>query len=198
MDKAFTFAREARLSSVKADITTLAVGAIVNAANKDLAGGGGVDGAIHRAAGPGLAEACAAIRAARHPGSACPTGSAVATPGFRLPAPWVIHTAGPVWGRHRDAEGLLAACYRGSLELAASLGVDSIAFPSISTGVYGFPKERAARIAVETCVAWLTVAARSVAARGGADTNGGSPAGMRILFVCFDGENLELYRGLAG
>jgi O-acetyl-ADP-ribose deacetylase (regulator of RNase III) len=124
------------------DITTLAVDAIVNAANTTLLGGGGVDGAIHRAAGPQLLEAC-------RPLGGCPTGEARITPGFRLPAQWVIHAVGPVWhGGGRGEDSLLAAAYRGSCELALAQGARSVAFPAISTGAYGFPKQRAARIAL--------------------------------------------------
>ncbi len=127
---------------LRADITTLAVDAVVNAANETLLGGGGVDGAIHRAAGPELKRFCAGL-------GGCPTGEAKITPGFRLPARHVIHTVGPVWqGGARNEDALLAGCYRNSLELALSRGVKTIAFPSISTGVYGYPKEQAARIAL--------------------------------------------------
>ena len=139
------------LSAIRADITTLAVDAIVNAANERLLGGGGVDGAIHRAAGPRLLEACRAISEVS-PDVRCPTGEARITPGFDLPAKFVIHTVGPVWsGSNADeCDRLLAACYQNALTLAAEHDCTSIAFPCISTGVYGFPPDRAARIAVET------------------------------------------------
>lgn len=132
------------------DITTLAVDAIVNAANESLLGGGGVDGAIHRAAGPRLLAACRTLP--EHPrGVRCPTGEARITPGFNLPARFVIHTVGPVWhGGARDEADLLAACYHASLRLAQEHGVASIAFPAISAGVYGYPAEAAARVAVES------------------------------------------------
>ena len=129
---------------IQGDITRQQVDAIVNAANNGLRGGGGVDGAIHRVAGPELDEACRRI-------GWCPTGEARITPGFRLPATWIIHTVGPVWQGGRDDEDrLLASCYRSSMKLADQHGVRSIAFPSISTGVYGFPVKRAAEIALDT------------------------------------------------
>jgi len=138
----------ARLSVVIGDITRLGLDAIVNAANQTLLGGGGVDGAIHRAAGPELLGACRALAEAR-PGVRCPTGEARLTPGFRLPARFVIHTVGPVWNGGGQGEArLLASCYRSSLELASAHGIGSIAFPAISCGVYGYPVDQAARIAV--------------------------------------------------
>lgn len=156
------------------DITRLDVDAIVNAANSSLLGGGGVDGAIHRAAGPELVEAC-------RPLGGCPTGEARVTPGFRLPARWVIHTVGPVWhGGDGGEDGLLANCYRNSLQLALENGVRTIAFPAISTGVYHFPRARAAGIAV--------AAMREFEARF-----------ERIVACCFSEDDGALYRSeLAG
>jgi O-acetyl-ADP-ribose deacetylase (regulator of RNase III) len=154
------------------DITKERVDAIVNAANTSLLGGGGVDGAIHRAAGRELYDACLAI-------GGCPTGEARITPGFNLPASWVIHTVGPVWhGGERGEPDLLAACYVNSLALAAEKGVKSIAFPSISTGAYRFPVERAARIAVDTTKAALAV----------------HPGIEEVRFVCFDAATKAAYQ----
>ena len=139
-----------RIELVQGDITALAVDAIVNAANRDLRPGGGVCGAIHRAAGPELAQACAAL-------GGCPTGEARATDGFRLPARRVIHCVGPVWGGGtQDEEGLLASCYRTALKIALAEGLRSVAFPAISTGVYGFPLDRATKIAVATVRGFLS------------------------------------------
>jgi len=147
----------ARLEIVVADITTLAVDAIVNAANSQLKRGGGVDGAIHRAAGPELQAECDAL-------GGCDTGSAKITRGYRLPAKHVIHAVGPVWdGGRRHEEELLASCYRTALALAAEYRLASIAFPAISTGVYRFPADRAARIAVGTVVSEVSADPRGLA-----------------------------------
>lgn len=164
------------LRAVQADITDLAVDAIVNAANESLLGGGGVDGAIHRAAGPDLLDECRRL-------GGCPTGEARLTRGHRLPARFVIHTVGPVWhgGSSGEAE-LLAACYRNALRLAAGQGLASIAFPGISTGVYGYPPAPAARIAVDTVRAVLPTC----------------PDLREVVFCCFSGEALALYQALLG
>lgn len=160
-----------RLEATKGDITQQAVGAIVNAANESLLGGGGVDGAIHRAAGPRLLEECRTL-------GGCPTGGAKVTKGYQLPVEYVIHTVGPVWrgGDHGEPE-LLAACYRSCVRIANELDIDSIAFPAISTGIYGFPKRAAAEIAVSTL--------------RDAGFNG-----SLIRFVCFDDESLDGYLDL--
>ncbi len=161
-----------RIEVVEADITTLAVDAIVNAANESLLGGGGVDGAIHRAAGPGLLAACRGI-------GGCPTGEARITGGYRLPARHVIHTVGPVWrGGDAGEPDLLAACYRNCLGLADANGVATIALPAISTGVYGYPLAAATRIAVG--------GARDYLAAGGAVE--------RVVFACFGTEAAAVYR----
>lgn len=161
-----------RLEVEQGDITTLQVDAIVNAANTSLLGGGGVDGAIHRAAGPQLLDECSRL-------GGCPTGEARITKGYRLPAQWVIHTPGPVWhGGGHNEDALLAACYRNSLELAREHGVRSLAFPAISTGVYGFPRERAAGIALQTVCEFLAVNALP----------------ERVVFCCFSRADAELYR----
>ncbi len=139
-----------RIAVWEGNITTLEVDAVVNAANESLLGGGGVDGAIHRAAGPELLEACRAL-------GPCPTGEARITPAFNLKARFVIHTVGPRWQGGKDGESeLLSNCYRKSLELAMAEGVDTIAFPSISTGAYGYPIEEATEVAMETVAEWLT------------------------------------------
>ncbi len=163
-----------KLIAMLADITKIDVDAIVNAANRSLLGGGGVDGAIHQAAGPQLVEACRRL-------GGCETGEAKITPGFNLPAHYVIHTVGPVWhgGQYGEA-GLLSNCYRNSLYLAEENGLKSIAFPSISTGVYGYPIDKAARIAVETVRA-IDPDLKSV---------------EEVIFCCFSRRALEVYQTL--
>ena len=161
----------ATIEIIQADITTLAVDAIVNAANNTLLGGGGVDGAIHQAAGPLLVQACAPL-------GGCPTGEARITKGYRLPARFVIHTVGPVWhggGQHEDE--LLAGCYRHSLALAAARQLRGIAFPSISTGVYRFPIERACRIALNEVRGFLAA----------------QPFPERVIFCCFSASDRAVY-----
>ena len=162
---------------VRGDITREETDAIVNAANSSLLGGGGVDGAIHRAGGPRILSECQAIRA-RHGG--CPTGEAVITTGGRLRARYVIHTVGPVWrGGDRGEPGLLGSCYRSSLRLAAQNAVRTIAFPSISTGVYGYPAEKAAPVALGAVATFL-------------ENEEGAPE--RVRFVLFDEGTYEAYR----
>ena len=160
-----------KIKLIDADITVLQVDAVVNAANNSLLGGGGVDGAIHRAAGPGLLEECRKL-------NGCETGDAKITKGYSLPARHVIHTVGPVWrGGSSGEEELLASCYRKCFQLAGEFKLRSIAFPAISTGVYGFPKERAARIAVRETQKALS-ANREI---------------ERVLFVCFNAETKHAY-----
>lgn len=169
-----------KLEVVQGDITRLQVDAIVNAANSSLMGGGGVDGAIHRAGGPDILEACRAI-VARQGG--CRTGEAVITTAGRLPAQYVIHTVGPVWrGGTNGEQDLLASCYRRSLELAVTHGCNTVAFPNISTGVYGYPKEEAASVAVRTVASFLQTA----------------PAIEKVLFACFDTESFGLVEAEIG
>ncbi|MFJ9643441.1 O-acetyl-ADP-ribose deacetylase [Streptomyces sp. NPDC004244] len=144
-----------RITLVQGDITAEQADALVNAANSSLLGGGGVDGAIHRRGGPEILEACRALRAS-HYGKGLPTGRAVATTAGRLHAQWVIHTVGPVWSATEDRSDLLASCYRESLRVADELGARTVAFPAISTGVYGWPMDDGARIAVETVRAAAT------------------------------------------
>ena len=139
-----------QLRSEPGDITTVRADAVVNAANSGLLGGGGVDGAIHRVGGPDILAACREIRATTHP-DGLPAGQAVATGAGDLPARWVIHTVGPVWSAQEDRSAVLESCYRESLRLAEELGARTVAFPAISAGVYGWPLDDAARIAVETC-----------------------------------------------
>lgn len=145
-----------RVHVAEGDITTLAVDAIVNAANSQLAGGGGVDGAIHRAGGPAIKEACRELRRTKYP-EGLPTGEVAVTPGGNLPARHVIHTVGPIYGNHDGREAkLLTACYRNSLQLAVESGWSSIAFPAISTGVYGYPREEAAAVASQAILDLLS------------------------------------------
>jgi len=171
----------AKLDLIQGDITKLDVDVIVNAANSSLMGGGGVDGAIHRAAGSALLQECVKIASERRsvPGGPCPCGDAVITGGYNLPCKRVIHTVGPVWhGGGQGEEESLASCYRKSLLLADENGLTSVAFPNISTGVYGYPKEKAAAVAVESVRKTLSETANI----------------QRVVFVCFDDENFDLYQ----
>jgi O-acetyl-ADP-ribose deacetylase (regulator of RNase III) len=161
-----------KIELIKSDITTIDVDAIVNAANSKLAGGGGVDGAIHRAAGPQLHQACMAL-------NGCETGHSKITSGFNLPAKYIIHTVGPVWhGGRSNEENLLRSCYITSLQLTTEHNIRTIAFPNISTGIYGYPKPAAAEIAINSVMEFL----------------GKNNTIEKVIFVCFDDENYELYR----
>lgn len=161
-----------RIELIRGDITRLSVDAIVNAANNSLLGGGGVDGAIHRAAGPELLEECRAL-------NGCRTGEACITNGYKLPARNVIHTVGPVWqGGNNNEDRLLASCYRNSLKVAVAKGIKTIAFPNISTGVYRFPKSEAAEIAIREVFSFLRKNRRF----------------RKVFFVVFDEENFRIYK----
>ena len=170
-----------KLEVILGDITKLNVDAIVNAANSSLMGGGGVDGAIHMAAGPELLKECILIAESRRPKVPCPTGDAVITGAGKLNVRHIIHTVGPVWqgGTHGEDE-LLSSCYRNSLLLANEAGLESIAFPNVSTGIYGFPKKKAAEIAINT-VKKMISELKII---------------KKIIFVCFDNENYSLYQKL--
>ncbi len=164
----------AEIQLLLGDITKQKVDAIVNAANTTLLGGGGVDGAIHRAAGHGLLEECRQLKG-------CRTGEAKITKGYNLPAKYVIHTVGPVWkGGNNNEDLLLASCYRKSLELAESRNLKSIAFPNISTGIYSFPKEKAVKIAVSEVQQFIKL----------------SKNVEKVIFICFDKENFEIYKSI--
>lgn len=163
-----------RIEVIKEDITGLSVDTIVNAANKSLLGGGGVDGAIHHAAGPQLLEECKKL-------NGCETGQAKITKAYNLPCRFVIHTVGPVWkGSIFNEENLLKNCYKNSLKLAIENNCSSVAFPNISTGIYGFPKEKAAKIAITEVSKFLEKNDKI----------------QKVLFVCFDQENFKLYKNL--
>jgi len=162
---------DSRIHIIQEDITKLKVDAIVNAANSSLLGGGGVDGAIHRLAGTKLLDECRTLKG-------CPTGEAKITKGYNLPAKYVVHTVGPVWyGGIQNEEALLKSCYKNSLQLAVKHQITSIAFPNISTGVYRFPKEQAARIAIKTVSEFLKK----------------NQSIKKVFFVCFDDENFRHY-----
>lgn len=161
-----------KITLIQGDITKLKVDAIVNAANRSLLGGGGVDGAIHRAAGKQLLEECKTL-------NGCETGDAKITKAYNLPAKYVIHTVGPVWyGGKSNEEELLASCYRRSLELAVENNIHTIAFPNISTGIYRFPKEKAAKIAIKTVQQFLAVNTKI----------------QEVIFVTFDSDNYQIYQ----
>ena len=170
------------LTAVKGDLTAMQVDVIVNAANSGLRGGGGVDGAIHRAGGPRIMEQCRQIVAER---GSLPPGQAVITTGGDLPAQWVIHTVGPIWSEAAaDAhDQTLASCYRESLTLAAANGAESVAFPNISTGVYGFTKQRACSVAVRATREWIEQHPDEMS---------------QVVFVCFDDDNYALYSDALG
>jgi len=169
--------RNTVLEVIQGDITALEVDIIVNAANSGLRGGGGVDGAIHRAGGPAIMAECDKIRQER---GGCPTGEAVITTAGNLKASYVIHTVGPVWqGGHKDEESKLRACYRNSLKLAGEYKARSIAFPNISTGVYGYPKEQAAETALSEVISYLEQNDTTL---------------EKVIFVCFDDVNYQMYR----
>lgn len=167
-----------RITLLKGDITKVKADAVVNAANTSLLGGGGVDGAMHRAGGKAILDECVAIRNRQ---GGCAVGEAVITTGGNLPARFVIHTVGPVWrGGNNKEDALLSNAYRNSLQLAVENGIETIAFPNISTGIYGFPKERAAAIAVRTVREFLA----------------GTAAIKTVIFVCYDDENYNIYESL--
>ena len=167
-----------KIELIKGDITKLEAGAIVNAANSSLMGGGGVDGAIHRAGGPAILDDCRKIVAKQ---GGCKTGEVVITTGGNLPAKYVIHTVGPVWnGGKKNEASLLANCYQNSLQLAVENKISSIAFPNISTGIYGYPKKEAAEIAINTVVEFLKL----------------YDAIIKVYFICYDEENYQIYHSL--
>lgn len=170
---------DGKIEVIQRDITTLHVDAIVNAANNSLLGGGGVDGAIHKAGGPAILAECIKIRERQ---GGCKTGEAVITTAGQLPAKFVIHTVGPVWqGGNNNESELLKLCYRNSLRLAVEKGIASIAFPNISTGIYRFPKELAAKIAVDEVLNFMPKSGQNI---------------KKIIFACFDSLNYRLYQEL--